>query len=322
MKNGTNKLFSLIPGLRFPSISKGLALLAAATTLGAGGYASYQSGYLANTAPVAFATSENLEYPQHFSQSSFASMIAKIKSLPGNEAMRDEFIHEIEEIQSTNNPQVPANLGYVWVASARSSYTQKPIDSSSVVDLKDDYNRMRLGIEVVKNAIAQNLGIPKEQLTQDQIIMHGPIIIYNGRPQHNIELRWALESGLLNDYPKEKFLILELHPDLMHTRGQLISIKEHLHLSNAVVGIVTHGYHFPRMRRMIGAHEPFDFFGANTKIFTFLVDRQFRAPGIEGDLLAEPQKLPIYIAKGDLMAEPNQNIIFTDRADNSSSLSR
>lgn len=101
-------------------------------------------------------------------------------------------------------------------------------------------------------------------------------------------------------------MILELEEE--STRGQFMSLKEHFLHCNASVAIITHAYHFPRVARMIGSKwHPF---GAKTKIFFYLVDRNLSAPGIIEDIQGEIERIPQYIMKGDLNTAISQNIIF------------
>ena len=180
--------------------------------------------------------------------------------------------------------------------SGRGSYLKNPVDSEVVKDPADDYHRLELGIEVARNVASARL--QKSEITNEDIQNAGPLIIYNGRPKHNEDLKKALDEGILTHYPQDKFLILDLDPSDWSTRGQFISLKESLPLSNTSVAIVTHAYHFPRVARMIGSKwHPF---GPNTKVFFYVVDRELTAPGITEDMIGEIDRIPRYIEKGDL----------------------
>ncbi|BBJ31322.1 hypothetical protein RAS_04310 [Rickettsia asiatica] len=89
---------------------------------------------------------------QKFTQDKhFEQIITDLNNLefdPANEKIRKNFISEIQNIYATENPEIDKNINYVWVLSARHSYTKIPINSDAqnigAVDKEDGYNRMRL----------------------------------------------------------------------------------------------------------------------------------------------------------------------------------
>jgi hypothetical protein len=226
--------------------------------------------------------------------------------------LRHKFINEIKNIALHENPTVKADINYVFVLSGRGSYLKNAVDNPHINDKEDDYQRMRLGIEIARKITA--LKASKRKISNDDIIRHGPIIIYNGRPKHNQDLKVALfEKNLITDYPASKFLILDLPHDQLNSKGHFISLAQNVDLNNKHIAIVTSAFHFPRIGRMLSENEPFNYFGKNVTIYAYLYDRAFKAPGILVDIYDEAQKIPTYVAKGDLMEDIYADIIFNGK---------
>ncbi len=61
---------------------------------------------------------------------------------------------------------------------------------------------------------------------------------------------------------------------------------------------------------MIANEALFNYFGNNVKIIAYLNDRQFKARGIEKDLVGEAELIPIYVVKGNLKTSINPNITY------------
>ncbi|XVN44463.1 MAG: hypothetical protein RCG16_03260 [Rickettsia hoogstraalii] len=72
---------------------------------------------------------------QKFAQDKhFEQIISNLNNLefdPANEKIRKSFISEIQNIYTTENPEIDKNIKYVWVLSARHSYTKIPINSDA-----------------------------------------------------------------------------------------------------------------------------------------------------------------------------------------------
>ena len=221
-----------------------------------------------------------------------------------NSALAKDYCNEIRGLYAKKNEPVDPSIQYVFVLSGRSSYLKKPVDGPDVKDLEDDYNRIELAIETAKGVVRTCLN--KSEITQEEVQQYGPTIIYNGRREHNKDLEKALNDGTLSHYPKDKFRILEIGE--ASTRGQFISLKQDLPLSHTSVAIITHAYHFPRVGRMIGSKwHPF---GDETKVFFYLVDRDFKAPGSCEDIMGEVGRISRYIDNGDLNISISPEINF------------
>ena len=241
-------------------------------------------------------------------------LMKQIQDLPkqgsSTSLLQERFQKEILEIASTANPPISYDINFILVLSGRGSYLKNPIDHPDVIDKDDDYNRMRLGISVARGVTALRLGKSESSVTNEDIMNHGPVIIYNGRPKHNKDFREALKDGLITDYPNDKFMILDLPPNQLNSKGHFISVRDHMDLSNQTIAIVTNAFHFPRIGRMITNDAPFNYLGNNVKIIAYLNDREFKAPGIEKDLVGEAERIPIYVEKGDLKTVISPTIIY------------
>ena len=225
-------------------------------------------------------------------------------SRANNPALAEDYCNEIRGLKAKKNELVDPSIQYVFVLSGRSSYLKEPVDGPDVEDLEDDYNRIELGIETAKSVVRAQLN--KSEITQEDMQHYGPTIIYNGRSKHNEDLEKALNDRTLSHYPKDKFRILEIGE--ASTRGQFISLKKDYPLSHTSVAVITHAYHFPRVGRMIGSKwHPF---GDQTKVFFYLVDRDFKAPGSSEDIMREVERISRYIENGDLNISISPEIIF------------
>ncbi|QQV74828.1 hypothetical protein H6P87_00369 [Rickettsia tillamookensis] len=250
-------------------------------------------------------------YQKYSQDKHFEQIISNLNNLEfdsANEKIRKNFISEIQNIYATENPEIDKNIKYVWVLSARHSYTKILINSDAqnadAIDKEDGYNRVRLGIEIAREVAAKKLDKQESNLTSEELQKYGPVILFNGGAYDNSLLKEALDKNEIMDYPKENFYIFTLPENQTNTGGQFKTLyKEHedgnIDLNNAEIAIVTHAYHFPRVTRYFDNKPNFDFFfNHNTKPIIFLVDRKFEAPGIYNDLKQELLKLPSYIEKG------------------------
>ncbi|KJW03203.1 hypothetical protein REIP_1227 [Rickettsia endosymbiont of Ixodes pacificus] len=249
---------------------------------------------------------------QKFTQDKhFEQIITDLNNLefdPANEKIRKNFISEIQNIYATENPEIDKNIKYVWVLSARHSYTKIPINSDTqnigAADKEDGYNRMRLGIEIAREVAAKKLDKQISSLTYEELKKYRPMILFNGGAYDNSLLKEALDKNIITDYPKESFYIFTLPENQTNTGRQFKTLyKEHqnsnIDLNNAEIAIVTHAYHFPRVNRYFDNKPNFDFFFIhNTKPIIFLVDRKFETMGVDNELKQELIKLPNYIEKG------------------------
>lgn len=232
-----------------------------------------------------------------------------------NEETRRNFIAKIQTIYTTQNPDIDKDIKYVWVLSARHSYTKMPINSDAqnieAIDKEDGYNRMRLGIEIAKKVAAGKLNKQALSLTYQELKAYGPVILFNGGAYDNSLLKEVLDKNIITDYPKENFYIFTLPENQTNTGGQFKTLyKEHengnIDLDNAEIAIVTHAYHFPRVYQYFDDQPNFDFFFTHhTKPIIFLVDRKFEVVGVYDERKQELLKLPNYIEKGFVSRKPS-----------------
>lgn len=217
----------------------------------------------------------------------------------------EAYLREIKFLQENSSTKADPSLDYIWVLSARSTYSKISKNDNHVVhDVEDDYNRVELGLKIAREIAA--LRSKEKVLTNEIIEEFGPLIIYNGRPVQNRYLKKALAEGKIKNYPACKFCILEIDSQ-QSTKSQFISLKNEIALLGKSLGIITHTYHFPRVARLIEsvAIHPF----GPTKIIAYQVDPYLQAPGAQQDMLGEIQRIPAYIEKGDLAPTPSAHII-------------
>lgn len=258
-------------------------------------------------------------YQKYSQDKHFEQIISDLNNLEfdsNNEAIRQNFISEIKNIYATENPKIDKNIKYIWVLSARHSYTKMPINSDTqnigAEDKEDGYNRMRLGIDIAKEVAAKKLYKQVSNLTHEELKQYGPRILFNGGAYDNNLLKEALNKNKIKDYPKENFHIFTLPEEQANTATQFKTLyKEHedgnIDLNNAEIAIVTHAYHFPRVYRYFDNKPDFNFFIThNTTPIIFLVDRKFESKGVENESKQELLKLPSYIEKGFVSEKLNQ----------------
>lgn len=224
----------------------------------------------------------------------------------------EEYIDELEDFTRHPNSLPNPNIDYIWVLSARHTYLRRPVDVAiSLQDPVDDRNRMQLGIQMAKGITAIRARKTVSTLSKEDYLNHGPIIIYNGSTKHNFDLGIAsLGDNAVDGYPFEKFIILPLDLDKIHTGGQFLSVKKiNLTLSNdRAFALVTHAYHFPRVSRMIDhpAQKCID----GRRCFAFLADRELQAPGAMADVRGEVlSRSSNYIKTGFIAKEPAKRIV-------------
>jgi hypothetical protein len=232
--------------------------------------------------------------------------IKQVNELNIDTEIKQDFISEIKQIYHSNNKGAALDIDNILVLSGRSSYLKVPIDAPHLPDHEDDYNRMRLGVELAKEITSIKSKLNINQITFEDINIYGPSIIYDGRREHNYALKIALKEHLLNDFPEDKFIILDLDPSMYHTKGQFERLKKGFDFSNKHIAIITHAYHFPRVARMVGNKPPYNYLGHNVKISFYLVDRKFDAPGALNDLVGEALRIDKYYKKGDLNKQISQ----------------
>ncbi|MEY4463201.1 MAG: hypothetical protein RLZZ81_172 [Pseudomonadota bacterium] len=209
-------------------------------------------------AVLGFQNYQKFAQDRHFEQ--IVSDLNNLEFNPTNEAIRQNFISEIQDIYVTENPDIDKNIKYVWVLSARHSYTKMPINSDAqnigAEDKEDGYNRMRLGIEIAREVAAKKLDKQKSSLTYEELKKYGPIILFNGGAYDNKLLQETLDNDTIKDYPKENFYIFTLPEGQVNTGGQFKTFyieheKGNIDLNNTEIVIITHAYHFPRVNRVI-----------------------------------------------------------------------
>jgi hypothetical protein len=171
---------------------------------------------------LGFQNYQKLAQDRHFEQ--IVSDLNNLEFEPANEAIRQNFISEIQNIYTTENPEIDKNIKYAWVLSTRHSYTKIPINSDAqnigAEDKEDGYNRIRLGINIAREVAAKKLDKQESNLTSEELQKYGPIILFNGGAYDNSLLTEALDNNIITDYPKESFYIFMLPENQINTGGQ------------------------------------------------------------------------------------------------------
>lgn len=226
-------------------------------------------------------------------------------------AALDEYLWELTALVTHQNPKPSSSIDYVWVLSARATYLKNKVAKDPLLkDINDDYNRMELGVKIAKEITSTRTKKTIAALCHQDYLQQGPTIIYNGRPEQNRDLQTAAKAtGTIAGYPMEKFTILALAADKLHTGGQFLSVKgAKLPLDKGRhFALVTHTYHWMRVSRMFD-HSPIQCFD-DANGFAFLVDRQLTAPGANLDVEGEVfERLPKYISQKEIAKDPTKRI--------------
>lgn len=230
----------------------------------------------------------------------------QLQDVPVNFEVALAVRQEMDELRNSKDPEPDPSIGYLFVLSASNSFLKKVTHIKSA-DLEDDFNRTSLAISTARKIVALKANVNDHDLTAEILSEYGPQIVYNGAEWQNDDLKYALDHCII-DYPKEKFIILDIPKDNVNTKGQFLSIKRALNISHVAIGIISHAYHFPRISRMLSEDAPLYPFGPQVTKYAFLVDREFVSPGIDGRVQHEIRNIPIYIDKGDLAKYPATDI--------------
>ncbi len=212
----------------------------------------------------------------------------------------DFFADDLRKVQKVEEPRVIPEIELVWVLAGRTSVLGRDVDKlKRPFDPQDDYLRMMRGIEIADQINALRAGKAVEDLTDDDRVTP---IFYNGRAEHNEDLKKALEEGKL-PYPKRLFIIESI--PTKDTQGQVQGFKDLLsryHYRH--VAVVSSAFHLPRSARNVGEDSPNAFdedeFGlfqnilASIKAYFFGIDREYKNPGTDIDRKCEPNAMKNY----------------------------
>lgn len=229
----------------------------------------------------------------------------------------DVFSNDLKKSSYTRNPKVIPDIDLVYILSGRT--TAKGADADGLkreFDLSDDIERLKEGIRVATEINALRAGKhPNELAPKDFVIP----IFYNGRAIHNKHLREALEEGLF-DYPKELFVIHDIHPE--NTIGQIQSFKRYISENeHRNIAVVSSAYHIARVARTIGKEspqvqeesgEPHPLSEVN--IFLFGVHKNEKRLGIAHDLIGEHNAMKNYSSgsKPSISRYQSNNVFLTN----------
>lgn len=217
-----------------------------------------------------------------------------------------KFVDYLQEIYTTENPQISVDIDMVHVLSGRTTALRRDADKlPREFDPQDDIRRMRKGIEIARTVSALRLKKSLSELTQEDCVIP---IFYNGRPIHNEDLRAALAQGVFKGkhaYPSYLFIVREIDPQ--NTIGQIRGLRRLLEKAEFVknIAMVTSGYHEIRALLSLGSDSPqahdkdgYPNILADKRFFMFGIDKTFCRKGILFDLKGEREAMEKY-SSGD-----------------------
>lgn len=210
-------------------------------------------------------------------------------------------MNEFDTIANTDNPEIPLSTKYVWILGGRHTVRLRHINcvQSSInydpkgnngCDVGDDYARIQAGLNITSK-------LPTK-----------PYIIYNGFPEQNADLESILDNLSeynLPDYPRDRFIIFDMPPNMAHTGGQFHSLATYndirlKDLTTSTVVIVTSAYHIPRVRRLINSTVFKSPFTDQTTLIFYGIDRTFQRPYAKQDIEGEIDRIKRYTQMGHI----------------------
>lgn len=231
-------------------------------------------------------------------------------------------------INQTKNPPISDNTNAIWIFSARHDINQahvncnvNPVNFQSLAsaqsidqcDIKDDYLRIKAGLELGAKLTAKRAGKSVASLCPEDYELHAPWIIYNGSPVQNKAFHEALQNGLstlsLPDYAAAKVVILPLAQDKMHTGGQFDGLAEQIKVDSrlqplegdgADVLCISSAFHLRRIQRLFNSKKFSCPFSPNANITLWGIDRNFQRPCAPEDVEGELKRITRYFETGDI----------------------
>lgn len=185
-----------------------------------------------------------------------------------SETDRDWAKQVLKEYREYTNPQVTPDIDIVWAISGRGAYSEEATDyllkspefASSDLFRRDDREQTDFAAQLVREITAARLNKKSEDVTQEDIETHGPLLFYNGTNYQNQKLAEAVDSGKF-PIPKNKVRIEKLSetddPKDANTRTQFERFPQEL-LEDLInnghkIALVQARWHLPRVARTINA---------------------------------------------------------------------
>lgn len=174
----------------------------------------------------------------------------------------------LTEYGEYQNPPITEDIDIVWPISGRGNYSGQPTEyllhnpefASSELFRIDDRDQTNFAAQLVKQITALRLNKDIADITPEDIIGHGPVLLYNGTNVQNEQLKKAIDSSSF-PLPKEAVRIEKLSetddPKDANTRTQFErfpqELLEDLISSGHKIALVQARWHLPRIARTINA---------------------------------------------------------------------
>lgn len=151
----------------------------------------------------------------------------------GLRARAQEIIGHLKDVATNHKRVYPKSIDAVLVFSGPGDYFRplKPERNEQPYQRWRDQDRIRAGVAVVRNVTANRLEKPVNQVTKDDVLNHGPFMVYNGQPSENTAFRLATR-GEDSKIPIEKVIVIDevRQPDrvipIVHTAHQYESFLQ------------------------------------------------------------------------------------------------
>lgn len=188
--------------------------------------------------------------------------------MPDSAENREWTKQVLKEYKDYQNPQVTPDIDIVWAISGRGAYSAKPTEyllkspefATSDLFREDDRQQTDFAAQLVREITAARLSKDVENVTDEDVKTHGPILFYNATNYQNDQLREAVDSGTFA-IPKDKVRIEKLSetddPKDANSRTQFEKfpqeLLEGLIANGHKIALVQARWHLPRIARTINA---------------------------------------------------------------------
>lgn len=159
-------------------------------------------------------------------------------------------------------------------------------------------SRIDFAIQSIKQVVAERLHKPIDEVTNDDIIEHGPPLLLNGEPEQLPPMQ-AVALGL--GFPEEKITLVDCGPvGTANTKTQFTAMDTDPRFAKVKHWtFISSGYHVPRVARTAAAsldkNKNFDVIGVPLERDDYDVYRKVRG---------EVKRIVTYADKGDISRHP------------------
>lgn len=226
-------------------------------------------------------------------------MEPKEKTISGPRAVEKKVVRELKELRDSPLPKPAEDWDLIWVLSGL-EITLEEHDAKGKNETRD---RIWTGFELVRAVTAKRLGKSLHNVTIEDIRAYGPKLYFNGREEHNENLRNIGSDGVLEkkyNFPRENLEIAPGGLNITNTGDQFERFPPELLENKRKIVIVSSARHLPRVRRYTGLEtNPFSDMAQDRLVFyqAMPVEFPFR------DTIREVRVIPKYQAAGFLPPE-------------------